>query len=76
MSSEQASAGNNTASMQTSSPLTQHAQMLPATAAPQNGHHGHQDNDDMVGTNAAMLCFGTYQPDVHITAKAMADCAS
>ncbi len=56
MSSEQASAGNNTASMQTSSPLTQHAQMLPATAAPQNGHHGHQDNDDMVGTNAAMFC--------------------
>ncbi len=53
MSSEQASAGNNAASLQTSSALTQHAQAFPATAAPQNGH---QDDDDMVGTKVAS-CF-------------------
>ncbi len=53
LSSEQASAGNNAASMQTSSVPTQHAQVLPATAAPQNGH---QDDDDMVGIKVAMFC--------------------
>ena len=53
VSSEQASAGNNAVSMQTSSALTQHAQAISATAAPQNGH---QDHDDMVGIKVAMFC--------------------
>lgn len=52
VSSEQAS-GNNAASMQTSNVPTQHAQVLPATAAPPNGHQAY---DDMVGMKVAWFC--------------------